>query len=97
MPTIMRPRRERASRRAGRCRCTHTSPSATAFATTARLTGAGYLAIGLDHFARPDSDLARALADNSLQRNFQGYSTYAECDLLGVGMSRGPGLDAQMD
>ncbi len=52
-----------------------------------RLTDAGYLYIGMDHFARPEDDLAQALADGSLQRNFQGYSTQAGCDLLGLGMS----------
>lgn len=52
-----------------------------------RLTAAGYVYIGMDHFARPDDDLARALADGSLHRNFQGYSTQGGCDLLGLGMS----------
>lgn len=52
-----------------------------------RLTDSGYITVGLDHFALPDSDLARAMADNTLQRNFQGYSTHAECDLLAVGTS----------
>ncbi|MEW6168845.1 MAG: oxygen-independent coproporphyrinogen III oxidase [Pseudomonadota bacterium] len=52
-----------------------------------RLTGAGWVYIGMDHFARPDDDLARALADGSLTRNFQGYSTQGGCDLLAVGMS----------
>lgn len=55
--------------------------------TFQRLSEAGYLAIGMDHFALPDSDLARAMADNTLQRNFQGYATHGECDLIGTGMS----------
>ncbi len=55
--------------------------------TVRKLTDAGYVTIGLDHFALPDSDLARAMADNTLQRNFQGYSTHAECDLIPVGMT----------
>ncbi|MGD8379259.1 MAG: oxygen-independent coproporphyrinogen III oxidase [Gammaproteobacteria bacterium] len=52
-----------------------------------RLTGAGYRYIGMDHFALPDDELSRALDDGSLQRNFQGYSTHAHCDLIGLGMS----------
>ena len=55
--------------------------------TVRKLTAAGYVTIGLDHFALPDSDLARAMADKTLQRNFQGYSTHAECDLIPVGMT----------
>lgn len=52
-----------------------------------RLCGAGYLYIGMDHFALPDDELARAREDGTLQRNFQGYSTQADCDLLGLGVS----------
>lgn len=55
--------------------------------TIERLTGAGYVYIGMDHFARPQDELARALADGSLHRNFQGYSTHAECTLVGLGMT----------
>jgi oxygen-independent coproporphyrinogen-3 oxidase len=51
------------------------------------LTGAGYRYIGMDHFARPDDPLARALDAGTLQRNFQGYSTHGQCDLVGLGMS----------
>ncbi|SNU80952.1 oxygen-independent coproporphyrinogen III oxidase [Pandoraea sputorum] len=53
----------------------------------ARLTAAGYVYIGMDHFARPDDELALAQAAGTLHRNFQGYSTRADCDLIGVGMS----------
>ncbi|VVD90054.1 coproporphyrinogen III oxidase [Pandoraea capi] len=53
----------------------------------ARLTDAGYVYIGMDHFARPDDELALAQAAGTLHRNFQGYSTRADCDLVGVGMS----------
>ncbi|HMM75108.1 MAG TPA: oxygen-independent coproporphyrinogen III oxidase [Gammaproteobacteria bacterium] len=53
----------------------------------ARLGDAGYDYIGMDHFALPDDELARARRDGTLHRNFQGYSTHAECDLLGLGMS----------
>jgi oxygen-independent coproporphyrinogen-3 oxidase len=52
-----------------------------------RLLAAGYLYIGLDHFARPGDELARALADRTLRRNFMGYTTQAGVDLLGFGPS----------
>ncbi len=55
--------------------------------TIDKLTAAGYVYIGMDHFALPDDELARALEDGSLQRNFQGYSTRAGLDLVGLGMS----------
>lgn len=53
----------------------------------ARLTGAGYVFIGMDHFARPEDPLAQALADRTLTRNFQGYSTCGETDLVAFGVS----------
>ena len=52
-----------------------------------RLTAAGYRYIGLDHFALPHDDLSVALASASLQRNFMGYTTHAETDLIGLGAS----------
>jgi oxygen-independent coproporphyrinogen-3 oxidase len=52
-----------------------------------RLTRAGYLYIGMDHFARPDDELARAQSQGRLQRNFQGYSTRRGSDLIGLGVS----------
>ena len=52
-----------------------------------RLTRAGYLYIGMDHFARPDDELAIAQAQGRLQRNFQGYSTHPGSDMLGLGVS----------
>jgi oxygen-independent coproporphyrinogen-3 oxidase len=52
-----------------------------------RLTRAGYLYIGMDHFAKPDDELAIAQAQGRLQRNFQGYSTRAGSDILGLGVS----------
>jgi oxygen-independent coproporphyrinogen-3 oxidase len=52
-----------------------------------RLTDAGYVYIGLDHFALPADELSRALDAGSLQRNFMGYTTHAACDLLGLGVS----------
>ncbi len=52
-----------------------------------RLKGAGFVDVGLDHFARPDDELARALAAGTLHRNFQGYSTRAGASLYGFGIS----------
>jgi oxygen-independent coproporphyrinogen-3 oxidase len=52
-----------------------------------RLTRAGYLYIGMDHFAKPADELAIAQRQGRLQRNFQGYSTHPESDLLGFGIS----------
>jgi oxygen-independent coproporphyrinogen III oxidase len=52
-----------------------------------RLSAAGYRYIGMDHFARPEDDLARAQAAGGLHRNFMGYTTHAGCDLVGLGMS----------
>lgn len=52
-----------------------------------KLTAAGYRHIGLDHFALPDDDLAIAQAAGTLHRNFMGYTTHVDCDLLGLGVS----------
>ena len=52
-----------------------------------RLSDAGYVFIGMDHFAKPDDELSVALREGFLQRNFQGYSTYADCDLVAIGVS----------
>jgi oxygen-independent coproporphyrinogen-3 oxidase len=52
-----------------------------------RLTGAGYRYIGMDHFAKPGDELALAQRQGRLHRNFQGYSTRSDCDLLGFGVS----------
>jgi oxygen-independent coproporphyrinogen-3 oxidase len=49
--------------------------------------GAGYDYIGMDHFALPDDALAVAKRDGRLHRNFQGYSTHPDCDLVGLGVS----------
>lgn len=51
------------------------------------LVEAGYAFIGMDHFARPDDELALAQKAGKLHRNFQGYSTHAELDLLAFGVS----------
>ena len=58
-------------------------------ANTAReeLLTAGYRHIGMDHFALADDSLAQAQLDGSLQRNFQGYSTHRDTDLIGIGAS----------
>ncbi len=55
--------------------------------TVERLTAAGYVYIGMDHFALPNDELVRAKRQRSLQRNFQGYSTHADQDLIGLGVS----------
>ena len=52
-----------------------------------RFSGAGYEYIGMDHFARPNDELARARRERTLHRNFQGYTTKAGTDLIGFGMS----------
>ncbi|MEB4592306.1 oxygen-independent coproporphyrinogen III oxidase [Candidatus Thiothrix sp. Deng01] len=51
------------------------------------LTAAGYEYIGMDHFAKPDDELAQAQRQGTLHRNFQGYTTHADCDLIGMGVS----------
>ena len=56
-------------------------------ATIDRLTAAGYVYIGMDHFARPGDELAVAQRERTLYRNFQGYSTHADCDLIGLGVT----------
>ena len=53
--------------------------------TIEQLGDAGYIYIGMDHFSRPDDELAQAQRDRTLYRNFQGYSTHADCDLVAMG------------
>jgi len=55
--------------------------------TIERLTAAGYIYVGMDHFALPDDELVQARRDGTLQRNFQGYSTHRHCDLVALGVS----------
>jgi oxygen-independent coproporphyrinogen-3 oxidase len=55
--------------------------------TIDKLTSLGYVYIGMDHFALPDDELTVAQREGGLQRNFQGYSTRRECDLVGLGVS----------
>ncbi|NCN71305.1 MAG: oxygen-independent coproporphyrinogen III oxidase [Betaproteobacteria bacterium] len=53
----------------------------------AALMAAGYVYIGMDHFALPEDSLAVAKRQGRLQRNFQGYSTQPDCDMIGLGVS----------
>jgi len=55
--------------------------------TIDKLAHSEYVYIGMDHFALPDDDLVKAQEEGTLQRNFQGYSTHAECDLIALGVS----------
>lgn len=55
--------------------------------TIDKLLAAGYVFIGMDHFAKPDDEMAVALREGNLQRNFQGYSTHADADMIGFGIS----------
>ena len=52
-----------------------------------RLQDAGYVYIGMDHFAKADDDLVKAQLNGTLQRNFQGYSTHADCDIIAMGIT----------
>lgn len=52
-----------------------------------RLQDAGYVYIGMDHFAKPDDELAIAQREGTLYRNFQGYSTHSDCDLVAMGIT----------
>lgn len=58
-----------------------------------RFTKAGYLYIGMDHFARPNDELCLAQKSRTLHRNFQGYTTKAGADLIALGVSSISGLD----
>jgi len=55
--------------------------------TIEKLSAAGYVYIGMDHFALPDDELVIAQRNGTLHRNFQGYSTRGYCDLIGLGVS----------
>ncbi len=55
--------------------------------TIEQLTDAGYVFIGMDHFAKPGDDLSIALKEKKLYRNFQGYSTNADADLYALGIT----------
>jgi oxygen-independent coproporphyrinogen-3 oxidase len=55
--------------------------------TIDKLCDVGYVYIGMDHFALPDDELVLARENGTLQRNFQGYSTHRQCDLVALGVS----------
>ncbi len=55
--------------------------------TIEKLSTAGYIYIGMDHFAKPDDELAVAQRQATLYRNFQGYSTHADCDVVAMGVT----------
>jgi oxygen-independent coproporphyrinogen-3 oxidase len=55
--------------------------------TIDKLCDAGYVYIGMDHFALPEDELVQARGNGTLQRNFQGYSTHRQCDLVSLGVS----------
>jgi oxygen-independent coproporphyrinogen-3 oxidase len=55
--------------------------------TIDKLCGVGYVYIGMDHFALPGDELVQARENGTLQRNFQGYSTHRQCDLIALGVS----------
>ena len=55
--------------------------------TIEKLSAAGYVYIGMDHFALPEDELVLAQENGTLHRNFQGYSTRGYCDLIGTGVS----------
>ena len=52
-----------------------------------RLGAAGYVYIGMDHFARPGDELVKARENKTLWRNFQGYTTHKNCDIYAFGVS----------
>ena len=59
------------------------------------LTSNGYKMVGMDHFAKPEDELFKAIEKGELHRNFQGYTTKGGADLIGVGLtSIGEGVDS---
>lgn len=55
--------------------------------TIEKLQQAGYAYIGMDHFAKQTDDLTKAQQQGTLHRNFQGYSTHADCDTVAMGIT----------
>jgi len=55
--------------------------------TIEKLLTAGYVYIGMDHFAKPTDPLVRSMHDGTLRRSFQGYTTHMDCELIGMGVS----------
>jgi len=81
LPTLFKPQR-----RINEADLPHSSEKLAILQHTInQLIDAGYVYIGMDHFAIPDDELAIAQRNGSLYRNFQGYSTHADCDLIGLG------------
>lgn len=58
-----------------------------------KLQNAGYVHIGMDHFAKADDDLVKAQKEGSLYRNFQGYSTHSDCDIVAMGITAISSID----
>jgi oxygen-independent coproporphyrinogen-3 oxidase len=83
MPTIFKPQRRihEADLPAGQLKLDILSLAVN------KLTAAGYVYIGMDHFAKPQDELAVAQRQGRLHRNFQGYSTHSDCDLVAIGVS----------
>ncbi|HXU92199.1 MAG TPA: oxygen-independent coproporphyrinogen III oxidase [Gallionella sp.] len=83
MPTIFKPQRRinDADMPAGQLKLDILSMAVN------KLTAAGYVYIGMDHFAKPEDELAVAQRQGRLHRNFQGYSTHSDCDLVALGVS----------
>ncbi|MEW5943121.1 MAG: oxygen-independent coproporphyrinogen III oxidase [Pseudomonadota bacterium] len=52
-----------------------------------KLNAAGYVYVGMDHFAKPDDEMVRAQQSKTLYRNFQGYTTHKDCDIYAFGVS----------
>jgi len=61
--------------------------------TIEHLQAAGYVYIGMDHFAKPNDELTIAQREGKLYRNFQGYSTHADCDLIALGSTSISSID----
>ncbi|MDD5057934.1 MAG: oxygen-independent coproporphyrinogen III oxidase [Sideroxydans sp.] len=83
MPTIFKPQRRinEADMPAGQLKLDILSMAVN------KLIAAGYVYIGMDHFAKPEDELAVAQRQGRLHRNFQGYSTHSDCDLVALGVS----------
>jgi oxygen-independent coproporphyrinogen-3 oxidase len=83
MPTLFKPQRRinEADMPAGQLKLDILSMAVN------KLIAAGYVYIGMDHFAKPEDELAVAQRQGRLHRNFQGYSTHSDCDLVALGVS----------
>lgn len=82
------PERFRAQRRIKAAELPDAAARLQLLGLSVRMLGeAGYRYVGMDHFALPYDDLVRAQSAGTLQRNFQGYSTHGDCDLIGLGVT----------